>query len=54
MSTREYEQAKCPRCGYVWFYRGNRTIYIKCPNCLRDVPYKDAIKEVKKRGNTKQ
>jgi len=54
MSTREYAQAKCPRCGYTWLYHGNRTVYIKCPNCLRDVPYKEAIRKAKKHDSTKQ
>jgi uncharacterized protein (DUF983 family) len=47
------EEAKCPRCGYQWYYRGKRTVYIKCPNCLRDVHFEEAIKKVQKRGNTK-
>jgi len=48
------EEATCPRCGYQWYYRGKRTVYIKCPNCLRDVSFEKAIKKVQKRGNTKQ
>ena len=24
---------KCPKCGYVWIYRGNSTIDIGCPRC---------------------
>jgi len=54
MSAHSYLEAKCPRCGYTWLYRGNRTVYIKCPNCLRDVLYSKAIQKVSKRGNTKQ
>jgi hypothetical protein len=28
---------RCPYCGYVWDYRGKKTRYATCPNCLRKV-----------------
>ena len=28
---------RCPYCGYVWDYRGRKTRYATCPNCLRKV-----------------
>ena len=27
---------RCPKCGYIWTYRGNR-VYATCPNCMRKV-----------------
>jgi len=29
-------RVKCPRCGYVWEYRGKLTV-ATCPNCLRKI-----------------
>ena len=28
---------RCPYCGYVWEYKGKKTRYATCPNCLRKV-----------------
>jgi transposase len=28
---------RCPYCGYIWDYRGKKTRYATCPNCLRKV-----------------
>ena len=28
---------RCPYCGYVWDYRGKKTRYVTCPNCMRKV-----------------
>jgi hypothetical protein len=28
---------RCPYCGYVWDYKGKKTRYATCPNCLRKV-----------------
>jgi len=28
---------RCPYCGYVWDYRGKKSRYATCPNCLRKV-----------------
>ncbi|MEM0318299.1 MAG: hypothetical protein QXE66_00100 [Desulfurococcaceae archaeon] len=28
---------KCPKCGYVWDYRGKNPYYATCPRCLRKV-----------------
>ena len=28
---------RCPYCGYVWDYKGRKTRYATCPNCLRKV-----------------
>jgi predicted Zn-ribbon and HTH transcriptional regulator len=27
---------RCPKCGYVWDYRGKK-YYATCPNCFRKV-----------------
>ena len=28
---------KCPKCGYVWDYKGGKQYYATCPNCFRKV-----------------
>jgi len=28
---------RCPKCGYVWEYRGRGLYYATCPQCLRKV-----------------
>jgi tRNA(Ile2) C34 agmatinyltransferase TiaS len=28
---------RCPYCGYVWDYKGKKTLYVTCPNCMRKV-----------------
>jgi rubrerythrin len=28
---------RCPYCGYVWDYKGKKSRYATCPNCLRKV-----------------
>jgi transposase len=28
---------RCPYCGYVWEYKGKKSRYATCPNCLRKV-----------------
>jgi uncharacterized OB-fold protein len=28
---------KCPKCGYVWDYKGKKQYYATCPNCFRKV-----------------
>jgi transposase len=28
---------RCPYCGYVWEYKGKKTRYVTCPNCMRKV-----------------
>jgi predicted RNA-binding Zn-ribbon protein involved in translation (DUF1610 family) len=28
---------KCPKCGYVWDYKGRKQYYATCPNCFRKV-----------------
>jgi transposase len=28
---------RCPYCGYIWEYKGKKTRYATCPNCLRKV-----------------
>jgi len=28
---------RCPYCGYIWDYKGKKTRYATCPNCLRKV-----------------
>jgi endogenous inhibitor of DNA gyrase (YacG/DUF329 family) len=28
---------KCPKCGYVWDYKGRKQYYATCSNCFRKV-----------------
>jgi len=28
---------KCPRCGWIWDYKGKKQYYATCPNCFRKV-----------------
>lgn len=28
---------RCPKCGYIWEYRGASQYYATCPRCLRKV-----------------
>jgi predicted RNA-binding Zn-ribbon protein involved in translation (DUF1610 family) len=28
---------RCPKCGYVWDYKGRKQYYATCPNCFRKV-----------------
>jgi len=30
-------KVRCPYCGYVWDYKGKKTRFVTCPNCMRKV-----------------
>ncbi|MEM4066556.1 MAG: hypothetical protein QXV17_06830 [Candidatus Micrarchaeaceae archaeon] len=42
-AKRKTQKAKCYVCGYEWETRAKRTIYIRCPNCLREISREKAI-----------
>jgi len=31
---------KCKKCNWKWDYKGKKTIYCSCPNCLNKVKMK--------------
>ncbi|PNV81239.1 MAG: hypothetical protein C0179_03730 [Fervidicoccus sp.] len=39
------KRLKCPKCGYVWVYRGRSEYYATCPRCLRKVNVKKYVVE---------
>ena len=38
-------EVECHSCGYIWFYKGNNSLYATCPNCHYKVNLKKAFLE---------